>query len=105
MLVVLRKMIIKAGHEEKVIDKFNSQGILEKQEGFIDRSLLVEKSRKDEIEMVIMVRWESEAAWKQWEKSDAHIAGHKANLGKPKPDHIVSIEVKKYHVQATKEKE
>ena len=49
-----------------------------------------------------MIRWESEAYWKQWEKSDAHIAGHKANLGKPKPDYIVSSEGGLYEVKAVK---
>ncbi|WP_428911522.1 antibiotic biosynthesis monooxygenase family protein [Niallia sp. Krafla_26] len=102
MFVMLRKMIIKAGYEEQVISRFKSEGLIEKQDGFIDLSVLEEKSRKDEKEIVIIIRWESEDHWKQWEKSDAHIAGHKANIGKPKPDYLISQEVKKYKVKAVK---
>lgn len=49
-----------------------------------------------------MINWESEAHWKQWEKSEAHIAGHKAKLGKPKPEYIVSSEGSLYEVKAIK---
>lgn len=40
---------------------------------------------------MILVKWESEAAWKNWEKSPEHIAGHKAKIkeGNPKPDYLV----------------
>jgi len=102
MFVILRKMVIKAGNEDKVIAKFSSEGLVEQREGFIDISILEEKTRKDEKEIVLLIRWESEDHWKAWEKSEAHIAGHKANLGKPKPDYILSSEAKKYHVQAIK---
>lgn len=99
---MLRKMVIKAGSEEQVIARFQSEGAIEKQEGFLDLSVLEEKSRKDEKEIVVVIRWESEEHWKQWEKSDAHIAGHKANRGKPKPDYLISQEVKRYEVKAAK---
>ena len=95
-------MVIKAGNEGQVLAKFQSESLLEKQEGFIDLSMLEERTRKDEKEFVVIVRWESEEQWKQWEKSDAHIAGHKAKIGKPKPDHIVSVEVKKYDLKVNK---
>lgn len=37
-----------------------------------------------------MIRWESEEAWKNWETSEEHLAGHRAGRGKPKPDHIIN---------------
>lgn len=95
-------MVIKAGSEEQILARFQKEGLLEKQEGFIDLSVIEEKTRKGEKEIVVIVRWESEEHWKQWEKSDAHIAGHKANLGKPKPDYIVSQEVKRYDLKVVK---
>lgn len=49
-----------------------------------------------------MIRWESEEHWKQWEKSDAHIAAHKANKGKAQPDYMLGTEVSMYHVKAVK---
>lgn len=102
MFTILRRMVIKAGNEEQVIARFQSEGLLEKQEGFIDLSVLEEKSRKDEKEIALIIRWESEEHWKQWEKSDAHIASHKANIGKPKPDYLISQEAKRYDVKAIK---
>ena len=33
--------------------------------------------RRGEEEVIMIVRWESEEAWKAWEKSPEHIAGHK----------------------------
>ncbi len=53
-------------------------------------------------EVIVIIRWESEEYWKQWEKSEAHIASHKANLGKPKPEYIVSSEGALYEVKAVK---
>ncbi len=102
MFVILRKMVIKGENVEQVVNKFTSEALVEKQEGFIDLSVLEEKSRNEDKEVVIMIRWESEEHWKQWEKSDAHIAGHKANLGKPKPNYIISSEAKKYHLLGIK---
>lgn len=61
-----------------------------------------QKARQGEEEVMIMIRWESDAYWKQWEKSDAHLAGHKANRGKPKPDYLIRQEVSMYEVKATK---
>lgn len=63
---------------------------------------MVKKVRRGDEEVIVMIRWESEDHWKQWEKSDAHIAGHKAKLGQPKPDYIVSSEGDKYEVVAVK---
>ncbi|MDR7319082.1 antibiotic biosynthesis monooxygenase [Brevibacillus nitrificans] len=97
MLVQVRKTVVTEGNADKVVDRFSGEGLVEKQEGFIDSTVLVKKvSRGDEEVMVI------EAHWKQWEKSDAHIAGHKANLGKPKPEYIVSSEAALYEVKSVK---
>ena len=40
MFTILRRMVIKAGNEEQVIARFQSEGLLEKQEGFIDLSVI-----------------------------------------------------------------
>ncbi|MBT2665093.1 antibiotic biosynthesis monooxygenase [Bacillus sp. ISL-4] len=102
MFVQMRKMVVKEGNAEQVVKRFSGEGIIEKQEGFIDLSAMVKKVRRGDEEVIIMINWESEAHWKQWEKSEAHIAGHKANLGKPKPEYIVSSEGSLYEVKAIK---
>ncbi|MEH7098280.1 antibiotic biosynthesis monooxygenase family protein [Neobacillus vireti] len=102
MFVQLRKVTVEEGYAEQVIKQFAGKGIIEEQEGFIDVTVMEKKVRKGEEEVIVMIRWESEEYWKQWEKSDAHIANHKANLGKPKPAYILNTEVGKYEVKAVK---
>ncbi len=49
-----------------------------------------------------MIRWESEEDWKAWETSEAHLAGHKAERGKPSPSYIIEGKQDVYHVLTTK---
>lgn len=51
--------------------------------------MFVKKVRRDDEDVLVMVRWASEQTWKKWEKSPEHIAGHKAKIGQPKPDFII----------------
>ncbi|MFS0636187.1 antibiotic biosynthesis monooxygenase [Mesobacillus foraminis] len=102
MFVQMRKTVVTEGNADQVVKRFSGEGIIEKQEGFIDLTVMVKKVRRGDEEVVVQIRWESEDHWKQWEKSDAHIAGHKAKLGQPKPDYIVSSEGGLYEVKAVK---
>lgn len=68
MFVQLRKMTVSEGNSEKVVERFSKAGILEEQEGFVDLKVLVKKVRRGEEEVIILVTWESEEYWKQWEK-------------------------------------
>lgn len=102
MFIQARKITVTEGNAEQVVDRFSKPGILEEQEGFIDLKVLLKKVRRGEEEVMVLVTWESEAHWKQWEKSDVHIAGHKAKLNQPKPAHILNVEVAKYEVKAIK---
>lgn len=102
MFVHMRRTVVKEGHADRVVERFSKEGIIEKQEGFIDLTVMVKKVPRGDEEVVVLVRWESEEHWKQWEKSDAHIAGHKARKGLPKPDYIVSTDGGRYEVKAIK---
>lgn len=102
MFVQLKKIVVTEGNANQVVERFSKPGIIEQQEGFIDVTVMVKKVRRGEEEVLVQIRWESEEFWKQWEKSDAHIAGHKANLGKPKPDYIVQSEGGLYDVVSVK---
>ncbi|TVT29866.1 antibiotic biosynthesis monooxygenase [Salinicoccus cyprini] len=103
MFIMHRKMTVKEGFADQMVEQFNKPGIIEEQEGFIDIIAMTSKPRKGEETVIALVRWESEEKWKQWEKSDAHIAGHKAKRGQAKPDHIIDQKVTFYTVQAVKE--
>ncbi|TRZ38368.1 antibiotic biosynthesis monooxygenase [Niallia circulans] len=102
MFVITRTMIVKEGTSDLVVNKFSQGGIVEEQEGFVDVSVYVKKVRRGDEEVLLIFRWESEEAWKNWEKSPAHIEGHRKNIGKPKPDHIISVKVDKYELKAVK---
>lgn len=101
MFVQVRKMTITEGFSEQVAGRFSKPGIIEEQEGFIGKEVLVKKVRRGEEEVLVLIRWESEAHWKQWEKSDAHIAGHKEKRQQSKPEFMLNVEVGKYELFST----
>ena len=108
MFVQMRKMTIQEGFAEQVIERFSRKpvqgpSLMEKMPGYIGREILRKKVRRGEEEIIIMVRWESEEAWKNWEKSPEHIAGHKKKIaegkGKPeRPAYILDVEMAKYEI-------
>lgn len=102
MYIMLRKMGVTEGHADKIVEQFSGEGVIEKQDGFIDLTVMKENARRGKETVVVMIRWESEEHWKNWEKSDALIAGHRARKGQPKPDYLLSAEVNRYTVQAIK---
>lgn len=102
MFVQMKRIVVKEGFSELVLDRFSGEGKLEKQPGYIDRTVLKKNIRRGDEEVIVYVRWESESDWKNWEKNPDHIAGHKANIGKPKPDHIIESSQNTYHVHAVR---
>jgi heme oxygenase (staphylobilin-producing) len=108
MFVQMRKWTVTEGNSEKVVERFRrkpDQGpsVIEQREGFIGREILIKNVRRGEEEVIMIVRWESEEAWKAWEKSPEHIAGHKSKIkehgGKPpRPEYILNMEHGNYTV-------
>ena len=108
MFVQIRKWTVTEGSAEKVLERFKKKpdqgpSLLEQREGFIGRELLVKNVRRGEEEVIMIVRWESEEAWKAWEKSPEHIAGHKKKIAEhggkpPKPDYVINMEHGNYTV-------
>ena len=93
MLLQMRTITVKKGFADQVIERFSRSGLVEQQEGFIDKTVYLNKRPKDKEtqEVVIIVRWESVEAWKNWEKSPEHIAGHRAKKDAPKPEYILDV--------------
>jgi heme oxygenase (staphylobilin-producing) len=90
MFYQIKRIVVKEGYSEQLVERFSKRGgLLEQQSGFLDKQVLVKKVRRGDEEVLIVVRWESEVDWKNWEKHPDHIAGHKANIGKPKPEFII----------------
>ncbi|MNB91324.1 Heme-degrading monooxygenase HmoA [compost metagenome] len=103
MLIQTRSIVVEKGYSSQIIEKFSAPGALEEMPGLIDISIALNKKGKDSEEVLIMIRWESEDAWKNWEKSDAHIQGHRNSRGQEKPSYILSTAVNMYEVQKVKE--
>jgi heme oxygenase (staphylobilin-producing) len=100
VFVQMRTVVVKEGNADKVVERFSGNGAVESCEGFIDKSVMVKRTRKGDEEVVVMIRWSSEEAWKNWEKSDVHIEGHRQNRGKPQPDYLVESFHGLYDVRA-----
>lgn len=98
MFVQMKRFVVKEGTSELVLNRFSGQNKLAEQPGFIDRTILKKNVRRGDEEVILYVRWESEGDWKNWEKHPEHIAGHKAKIGKPKPDHIIEVTQSTYYV-------
>jgi heme oxygenase (staphylobilin-producing) len=105
MFIQLKSITVKEGNAEQMVERFAGEGIIEEQPGFLELHVLKKKKkqRNGDEEVMVMIRWESEEAWKSWELSEAHIAGHRANRGKPKPDFILESQQNVYQVLGKKQ--
>ncbi len=103
MLIQTRTIVVKKGFVDQVLDRFTKDSPMDTMEGLVDKSVMVNRKKQDVDEVVVMVRWESVEAWKNWEKSDAHIQGHRENRGKTPPEHVISVSVNMYDVLAVKQ--
>ncbi|MUG65794.1 MULTISPECIES: antibiotic biosynthesis monooxygenase [Paenibacillus] len=105
MLIQTRTMVVKKGFADQVIERFTQDSPMDAMEGLIDKTVMVNrKKQEDDVEeVVVVIRWRSIEDWKNWEKSDAHIQGHREKRGKPQPEYLVSVNVNMYDVKAVKE--
>ncbi|MWV43168.1 antibiotic biosynthesis monooxygenase [Paenibacillus sp. HJL G12] len=103
MLIQLRKIVVTAGNADQVVARFSKEGAVNSMEGFIDKTVMVSKISREEEEVVVMIRWESRDAWKNWEKSDVHLQGHRDKKGQEPPAYILSTKVSMYDVQSVTE--
>ena len=102
MFIETKTIVVQEGFSDQIVERFHGEGIIEKSEGFIDLSVLVKRTRRGDEEVVVLIRWESEEAWKKWETSEAHIEGHRQSRGKPQPEYIVSRSHATYDVVSSK---
>ncbi|MRX73235.1 antibiotic biosynthesis monooxygenase [Bacillus lacus] len=102
MFIQLKTITVLEGHAERMTERFAGEGIIEQQLGFVDLHVMKKKQRRGDEEVVVMIRWESEEAWKAWETSDVHLAGHKARRGVPQPEFILDSKQDTYHVMGSK---
>ncbi|PLR89130.1 antibiotic biosynthesis monooxygenase family protein [Bacillus sp. T33-2] len=101
MFYQIKRLHVKEGFSSQMVERFSKKGsLIEQQPGFIDKQVLVKKSRRGDEEVLVLIHWESEEDWKNWEKHPDHIAGHKANLGKPRPEFVIESSQDVYEVKS-----
>ena len=103
MLIQTRTIVVQKDKVDLVLERFTKESPVDAMEGLIDRTVMVNRKKQDYEEVVVMIRWRSVEDWKNWEKSDVHIQGHREKRGKPAPDYIISPTVNMYEVKTVKE--
>ncbi|MCZ0704209.1 heme oxygenase (staphylobilin-producing) [Natronobacillus azotifigens] len=103
MFIQTRTIEVTKGNSDKVIERFSKESPIDQFEGLIDRTVMVNKRAKNHEEVVMMIRWRSQEDWKNWEKSDVHLQGHRNHKGKEKPEYIIGMNVNMYEVHYIKE--
>ncbi|MHA6481741.1 antibiotic biosynthesis monooxygenase [Paenibacillus sp. strain BS8-2] len=99
MFIMKRTITVLAGNADKVVERFSQEGPLDQREGLIDITVMVNRRSKETEEVEVFIRWESEEAWKAWEKSPEHIQGHRDSRGKQPPEFVISTVVNLYDVK------
>lgn len=103
MLIQTRTIVVQKDKVDLVLERFTKDSPMDAMEGLIDKTVMVNRKKQDYEEVVVMIRWRSVEDWKNWEKSDVHIQGHREKRGNPAPDYIISTTVNMYEVKAMKE--
>lgn len=103
MLIQTRTIVVQKDKVDLVLERFTKESPMDAMEGLIDKTVMVNRKKQEHEEVVVMIRWRSVEDWKNWEKSDVHIQGHRQKRGQPGPDYIISTVVNMYEVNAIKE--
>ncbi|MDF2926088.1 MAG: antibiotic biosynthesis monooxygenase [Paenibacillaceae bacterium] len=102
MFVEIKTIQVKEGFADAVVSRFSQPGAVEKAEGFVDLSVLVKRTRKGDEEIAVIIRWESEEAWKGWERSEPHLEGHRRSREQGKPEFILGSSHATYDLKVHK---
>ncbi|REK77176.1 antibiotic biosynthesis monooxygenase family protein [Paenibacillus paeoniae] len=98
MFIQLRTIVVESGHAEQLAESYAVAGVIDEMPGLIDRTVMVSRKNRESEEVISMIRWESEEAWKNWEKSPVHLAGHREKRNDAPPSYILDSSVKMYNV-------
>ncbi|MBY0121298.1 antibiotic biosynthesis monooxygenase [Bacillus sp. S/N-304-OC-R1] len=102
MFYQVKRIVVKEGFSDNVVEGFDREGLIEKQPGFVGVQVLVQKVRRGDKEVLVLVSWKSGEDRKNWEKSPEHIAGHKAKTGERKPEYIIESSQNIYNLKVSK---
>lgn len=102
MFIQTRSILVEKGNSDKVLERFSGPSPIDDMEGLVDIKTMVNTKSKEHEEVLIIITWESQEAWKNWEKSDAHLQGHRDKRGQEKPAYIIEVKVNMYNQHSVK---
>ncbi len=100
MYIVTNITKINKGEGYKLVNRFDKVGKIESMDGFLGLEVLMTEKLDDHDEVSIVTRWDSEAAFSNWTKTDAFKESHRHKGGKP--DYIISNKIAYYDVKVTR---
>jgi len=101
MYIVTNTSKIKLGESYKLVNRFDKEGLIEKMPGFLGLEVMVTEKLADFDEVTVSTKWEDEAAFQHWFKSDAFKQVH--NYKGDRPEYIISNEIAYYNVKITRD--
>ncbi|WP_416149951.1 heme oxygenase [Salipaludibacillus sp. HK11] len=101
MIIVTNTVHVKTGFSEKLIERFNKVGMVEKMDGFLGLEVLLTENTSDYEEVTIYTKWSSKEAFKGWTASDAFKESHAHRGGQP--DFILKNKTTFYDVKVVRE--
>ncbi|MCM3112707.1 heme oxygenase [Lederbergia lenta] len=100
MIIVTNTSKITKGNGEKLIERFNKVGKVEFMDGFLGLEVMFTKNLRDYDEVSVVTRWETEAAFKNWTKSDAFRESHSK---REVPEYIIENKISFYDVKVVRD--
>lgn len=100
MYIVTNITKINKGEGYKLVNRFDKVGKIESMDGFLGLEVLMTEKIDDHDEVSIVTRWDSEAAFSNWTKTDAFKESHRHKGGKP--EYIISNKIAYYDVKVTR---
>lgn len=94
MIVITNTIRVKRGTGDKLVERFNRPGEVEKTEGFLGLDLLQTKDTEEYDEYVVFTKWKSKELHDEWTKGEAFRRSHSG----PRPDYIISTHITHYEV-------
>ena len=101
MYIESKTFLVKQGFGEQLLKKFSGNGPISQAEGFVELNVLRNIKKGDTEEIIVLTKWESQAAYTNWKKSDTHKAGHQSSTQK-RPEHILDVKMGVYAVEVSR---
>ena len=97
MFIEMKRIVVEKGTSQPLIDKFSKAEMVKQAPGYVEHKVLKRVRNSENEEIIVQFVWESQEAFTNWKKSDAHKAGH-ANKGS-KASNVIESSMDTYTVE------